>query len=59
MVMLDSILITAAIDVLEEHEVAVMDSPCAFLHVEIEREIIMKMEGKLSELMVRIEPCIC
>ena len=48
-VMLESILITATVEVMEEREVTVMDLPGAFLRVENEREVLMKMEGKFAD----------
>ena len=53
---LESILITAKIDAMEEHEVAIMDLPHAFLHAKNEIEVIMKMEVKLVEMIVCLEP---
>ena len=42
------ILITAVIEAREECEIAVMDLPGALLHAKNEREVTMKMEGKLE-----------
>ena len=44
------------IDAIEEHEVAVLDLLAAFLHAKNEQEVITKMEGKLADMMVCMEP---
>ena len=41
---------------MEGRDVACIDLPGAYLHAVNEDEVIMKMEGKLAELMVNVEP---
>ena len=56
-VALESILIMAAIDAHEGRGVAVIDIPGAFLHAEQDdKNVIMKLTGKLAELMVAVDP---
>ena len=44
-IMLESILITATVEAMEEREVAVIDLPGAFLHAENEREYLNGREA--------------
>ena len=52
----ESILITAFVETTKEREVAVIDLQGAFLHAKYERKVLMKMEEKLAELMIKMEP---
>ena len=50
-------MITSVIDAKEGREVAVIDIPNAFVQTEMEGErVIMKMRGKLAELLVEVAP---
>ena len=57
-VLLESVLLTCVIDAKENREVAVVDIPNAFVQTDMDREqrIIMKMRGKLAELLVKVAP---
>ncbi len=48
--------LTSTIDVKENREVVMIDIPGAFLHVDNEDYMIMKMVGMLAELMVKTNP---
>ena len=56
-VLLESVLLTSVIDAREEREVAVVDIPNAFVQTDMEGDkVIMKMRGKLAELLVKVAP---
>ena len=46
----------SVIDAKENREIAVVDLPGAFLHVENDRDVMMFMKGRLAELMSLIAP---
>ncbi len=48
--------LTSTIDAKENREVVTIDIPGAFLHVDNEDYVIMKMVGMLAELMVKTNP---
>ena len=54
----ESVMLSCTIDAKEERDVGVVDLPAAFMQVgmEGERTVHMKLEGKMAELMVRIDP---
>ena len=53
-IMLESILITATVEAVDKRKVAVIDLPGALVHTKNDREVLMKMEGKLDELTVKM-----
>ena len=56
---LESVLITAAIDAHEERDIATIDIPNAFVQTRLENDsdkAIMRMRGKLAELLVKVAP---
>ena len=56
-VLLESVLLTSVIDAREGREVAVVDIPNAFVQTDMEGErVVMKMRGKLAELLVKVAP---
>ena len=57
-VLLESVLLTCVIDAKESREVAVVDIPNAFVQTDMdgEQRVIMKMRGKLAELLVKVAP---
>ncbi len=55
-VALESVFVTATIDVKEKQEVVTIDIPGAFLHANNEDYVIMKMNRSLAELMVKTGP---
>ena len=54
--MIESIFITATIDMKEEQDVAIMDMPGAFLHAENDEKVVIFMKGKMAELMAHFAP---
>jgi Reverse transcriptase (RNA-dependent DNA polymerase) len=54
----ESVMLSCVIDAEEERDVGVVDLPGAFMQVgmEGERKVHIKLEGKMAELMVRIDP---
>ncbi|KAI2496760.1 Reverse transcriptase (RNA-dependent DNA polymerase) [Fragilaria crotonensis] len=54
----ESVMLSCTIDAKEERDVGVVDLPAAFMQVGMkgERTVHMKLEGKMAELMVRIDP---
>jgi hypothetical protein len=55
-VSLEAVLITATIDAYEEQDAAIVDVPGAFLSADMDEEIIMTIQGRLTELMVKAAP---
>jgi hypothetical protein len=58
-VSLESVLLTSVIDAQERREVATIDIPNAFVQTKLENEedmAIMRLRGKLAELMVKVAP---
>jgi hypothetical protein len=54
-VMTDSVIITTAIEAHECRKVITLDIPGAFLHTDLDEEVIMVLRGELAELMVMID----
>ena len=52
----DNIMITAAIDAHKRRDVDTRDIPVAFLHAYNNKETIMLLRGRLTELMVQVDP---
>jgi hypothetical protein len=50
------VIITATIDDFEERDVAIFDVPDAFLRVDMDEEVIITIQGRLTELMVKASP---
>jgi hypothetical protein len=55
-VMTDSVMITSAIDAHEGRVVVTCDIPGAFLHADLDEEVIMLLRGQLADLMVQVDP---
>ena len=56
-ILLESVLLTCVIDAREDREVATVDIPNAFVQTDMEGErVVMKMRGKLAELLVQVAP---
>ena len=51
-----AVFLTCIADAKEEREVAVVNLPGAFLHVDNEDDVVMFMRGTLAELMVMVAP---
>ena len=54
--MTDSVMITSAIDAYEGRVVKTMDIPGAFLHADLDEEVVMLLRGQLADLMVQVDP---
>ncbi len=55
-VALESVFVTATIDAKEKQKVVMIDIPGAFLHADNKDYVVMKMNGLLAELMVKMDP---
>jgi hypothetical protein len=55
-VMNDSVMIQSAIDAHEGRKVVTCDIPGAFLHADLDEEVVMLLRGQLAELMVQVDP---
>ncbi len=55
-VVLESVFVTNAIDVKENREVVTIDIPGAFLHATNDNYVVMRMNGRLAELMAKTDP---
>jgi hypothetical protein len=55
-VMNDSVMLTSAIDTHKGRKVVTCDIPGAFLHTDLDEEVIMLLRGQLADLMVQIDP---
>ncbi len=55
-VALESVFITSTIDAKEGRKVVTIDIPGAFLHVNNDDDVIVKMVGTLAKLMVKTNP---
>ena len=51
-----ALIITAAIDAFENRTVKTIDIVSAFLHATNDETILMKLYGKIVELLVQLEP---
>ena len=52
----ESVFITSGIDAHETRHVATFDVPTAFLHAGTDKVVVMRPEGRLAELMVKVDP---
>ena len=55
-VALESVFVTAAIDMKENTEVVTIDIPGTFLHATNDDYVVMRMNGTLAELMAKTDP---
>ena len=44
------------IDARENRDVAVVDIPGAFMQVDMDELVYMRLDGKMAEIMIRIDP---
>ena len=54
-VMNDSVMIQSTIDAHEGREVVTLDIPGAFLHADLDEEVVMLLRGQLADLMVEVD----
>jgi hypothetical protein len=55
-VAIESVMLSCVIDAKENRDVGTVDLPGAFMQADMEDTVHMKLEGKMAELMVRIDP---
>ena len=55
-VAIESVMISSVIDAMENRDVATVDIPGAFMQADMDDVVHMKLEGKMAELLVRIDP---
>jgi hypothetical protein len=55
-VAIESVMLSSVIDAMEGRDVATVDIPGAFMQADMDDLVHMKLEGKMAELLVRIEP---
>jgi hypothetical protein len=49
-------MLSATIDAMEERDVATVDIPRAFMQANIDEIVRIKFEGKIAEMLVRLDP---
>jgi hypothetical protein len=52
----EPVFITAVIDMHKGHKVICFNIPGAFLHEDVDEDIVMVLKGRLAELMVQVPP---
>lgn len=55
-VAIESVMLSCVIDAMEARDVATVDIPGAFMQADMDDVVHMKLEGKMAELLVRIDP---
>ena len=55
-VAIEAVMLSCVIDAMERRDVATVDIPGAFMQADMEDIVHMKLEGKMAELLVRIDP---
>ena len=55
-VAIESVMLSCTVDAQEHRDVGVVDLPGAFMQADMEGTVHMKLEGKMAELMERIDP---
>jgi hypothetical protein len=55
-VTIESVMLSYTIDAKENRDVGIVDIPNAFMHVDMDHTVHMKLEGKMAELLVKIDP---
>ena len=55
-VSIESVLLSSVIDAKEGRDIAIIDIPGAFMQADMEDMVHMKLEGKMAELLVRLDP---
>ena len=54
--MTDSIFLSGVVDARKKQAILILDIANAFLHAENEEKILMLLRGKLTEMMVQVDP---
>jgi hypothetical protein len=55
-VAIESVMLSATIDAMEERDVATVDIPGAFMQADIDEVVHVKFEGEIAEMLVRLDP---
>jgi Reverse transcriptase (RNA-dependent DNA polymerase) len=50
------VILSCVIDANENRNVATVDLPGVFMHADMDEEVFMKLEGKMAELLVQLDP---
>lgn len=54
--MTDSVMITSAVDAHEGRMEVMLDIHGAFLHADLDEEVVMLLRGQLADVMVQVDP---
>ena len=57
-VAIESVFLSCVIDAMEKRDVATIDIPGAFMQADMDDLVHMKLEGKMAEILVHIDPTI-
>ena len=52
----EALMLSCIVDAREEREVATLDIPGAFLHARMDEKVIMRIDGAMADLLVKINP---
>jgi hypothetical protein len=52
----ESVLLTCVIDTLKHRDVATVDIPGAYMQVDMDKVVHLKLEGQMAELLVQLDP---
>jgi hypothetical protein len=55
-VAIESVMLSATIDTLDERDVATVDIPGAFVQADIDEVVHVRFEGEIAEILVRMDP---
>ena len=55
-VAIESVMLSATIDAMEERDVATVDIPGAFMQADIDEVVHVRFEGKIAEMLVKMDP---
>jgi hypothetical protein len=52
----EALILTCVIDATENHDVATCDVPGAFMQSDVKGKVVMKLEGVMAEVILKIDP---
>ena len=52
----ESVFITSVVNAQKRHHVASFDVPTSFLYAFTDKDVVMRLEGRLAQLMVKLDP---
>jgi len=55
-VSIEALLLSCVIDAMERRDAAIVDIPGAFMQANMDDVVHLKMEGRLAELLVKVDP---